>query len=126
MPSFRVAERWVRDTTLPEAVRFVALCWALESYGWHTGQKFHATYARLGRNLGFDWVRKPVGAQMNAALDILRIERERVKAKRVRAAEERRKEKAVGRRVWNRAQYAWVFDPDFLVVPHQPENDRDP
>ena len=64
MPSFRVAERWVRDRSKPEAVRFVAFCWALELYVWLTGQKFHATYARLGLRLGFDWERKPSGAEM--------------------------------------------------------------
>ena len=118
MPSFRVAERWVRDRSRPEPVRFIALCWALESYAWLTGQSFHATYARLGAHLGFDWRGKPSGAQMEASLDILRAERERVKAKRQRAAMARRAEKAVGRRAWNPQQYAWVYEVDFLEVPH--------
>jgi hypothetical protein len=118
MPSFRVAERRVMDRSQPEGRRFIAFCWALESYVWLTRQRFHATYARLGAHLGFDWERKPTGAQMEAALALLWLERERVKAKRERANEARRAEKAVGRRAWDARRYAWVYDPDFLEVPH--------
>ena len=118
MPSFHVTERWVRDRSKPEAVRFIAFCWALESYVWFTGQKFHRTYARLGAQLGFNWEKKPTGAQMELALDVLHRERERVKAKLVLFAELRKKEKREGRRQWNAAKYAWLYEPDFLEFPH--------
>lgn len=118
MPSFNVAARWVRDQSKPEAVRFRAFCWALESYNWLTGQKYHATYARLGARLGFNWEQKPSGAQMEQALDILQRERERVKAKLACFAALRQQEKKEGRRQWNAAKYAWVYEPDFLEFPH--------
>lgn len=118
MPSFRVAERWVRDRTRPEAVRFVAFCWAVESYCWLTGQRFHATHRRLGVHLGFDWEHKPSGDQMEAALNILDLERERVKRKRARFAAARRAEKHAGRRAWKPEQHGWVYEPDFLEVQH--------
>jgi hypothetical protein len=121
MPSFRVAERWVRDASLPEAVRFLHFCYALESYVWLTGQSWSRTYARLGARLGFDWDRKPSGEQMQAALDALRLERERVKARRQEFRHERRAEKRRGRRQPGRAglaQWQAIFTPDFLEFPH--------
>ena len=118
MPSFRVAARWVRDAQRPEPVRFTAFCWALESYYWLTGQRFHATYRRLGHHLGFDWQRRPSGAQMVQALAVLERERERLKAKQARARERRRAEKRQGRRAFPRSHYTWVFEPDFLELPH--------
>lgn len=118
MPSFRVAERWVRDKSKPEAMRLIAFCWALESYVWLTGQKFHATYLRIGTHLGFNWEHKPSSIQMELAIDILHREREQMKAKLARFAALRKQEKAEGRRQWNAAKYAWVYEPDFLEFPH--------
>src|SRR5262245_25599341 len=121
MPSFRVAERWVRDASLPEAVRFVHFCYALESYAWLTGQKWSRTYTRLGAQLGFDWERKPKGAQMEAALDVLRRERQRVITRRDEFGRVRRAEKRRGRRQLGRAggaQWEALFKPDFLEFPH--------
>jgi hypothetical protein len=118
MPSFQVAERWVRDRSKPEAVRFIAFCWALESYVWLTGEKFHRTYRRLGARFGFDWEGKPTGDQMELALDVLSREREHLKARLARFAELRRKEKRAGQRQWDAAKYVWVYEPDFLEFPH--------
>ena len=119
MPSFRVASRWVHDTTLPIAVRHVAFCWAIESYSWLTGQGWQATYTRLGAHLGFDWERKPSGQQMTVALHVLELERERVKMRLDLYRSLRRQEKRQGRRQVRPNATAWVYEPTFLEVPHR-------
>ena len=55
---------------------------------------------------------------MGLALDILRRERERVKARPVRSTELRKQEENEGRRQWNAAKCAWEYEPDFLDFPH--------
>lgn len=111
----------MRDASLPEPVRFVHFCYALESYAWFTGQKWSRTYARLGSLFGFDWHHKPAGVQMTAALDVLRRERERVNTRRKEFRRMRRTEKHGGRRQLGRAgeaQWQALFSPDFLEFPH--------
>ena len=121
MPSFRVAARRVRNASLPEAVRFIHFCYALESYSWLTGQRWSRTYERLGAHFGFDWMRKPTGDQMDSALDVLERERERMKGRRREFGVAHRADKRRGRRQLGRAgQDAWnsVFDATFLQFPH--------
>lgn len=120
MPSFRVAERWVSDWSLSEPVRFIALCWAIDSYARLTRQKFHATYRRLGAHLGFDWDNKPNGSQMVRALEILDEERERFLEKLRQYRKTRRGQKRMGRRQPDRIALVSLYVPDFLVVPHPP------
>jgi uncharacterized protein YdiU (UPF0061 family) len=81
-------------------------------------EKYHATYARLGTRLGFNWEQKASGDQIELALDVLHCERERVKTKFARLAELRREEKRQGRRQFIAAKYAWLYEPDFLEFPH--------
>jgi hypothetical protein len=118
VPSFTVAERWVRDPSKPEVIRFRAFLWALESYCWLTGQRFHQTYYRLGYHLGFDWDEKPNSTTLIAALDVLKEEREAMKRKREEFRQLRRRQKALGRRQPDRVLAAALFVPDFLVLPH--------
>jgi len=43
---------------------------------WFTGEGMHATFDRLGRELGFDWEHRPTMDQLSAAVDILLAQRE--------------------------------------------------
>lgn len=113
---FNVAYRRVVNPDLPEAVRFLALLWCIESYVWLTGQKFEETYLRLGQELGFDWTKKPDGAQLLEAVNLLRAERIRFLEKLKAFVETREKEKNKGQRQPRKIQRQMLYRPDWLLT----------
>lgn len=113
---FNVAYRRVINPDLPEAVRFLALLWCIESYGWLTGQKFGDTYLRLGKEFGFNWVQKPNGLQLTDAVNLLMAERSGFLKKLEVFSETREKEKAKGQRQPRKNQREMLYHPDWLLT----------
>jgi hypothetical protein len=75
MARFTVAVRRALDASHPSRARFLALLWAIDSYGALTGESFHGTFERLGRVGGFGWANKPSDEQITAAVEVLIRER---------------------------------------------------
>ena len=71
MSRFNCASKRVRDTELPEHVRFLAFLWCIESFGWLTRARFQDIYRHLGHRYHYGWKVKPTGVQMISALSYL-------------------------------------------------------
>jgi len=99
------------------AYRFVAFLWCVEQYCWLTGQKFHATVARLGESHGFSFSNRPSEMQLEAALTQLTEERGRFLKKLEVFTASRREKKKLGRTMCSKKEKEWLFQEDFITNP---------
>jgi hypothetical protein len=86
----------------------------LEWYSYLTGQSFHETYRRLGREFGFDESRKPDEAQLVRAAVLLKQERANFHKKLEAFVERRREKKLGGSRQPRKVEVEALYTPDWL------------
>lgn len=102
----------------------MAMLWCIEDYCWLTGQRFQATYTRLGQHLGFDWQNKPNVAQMLEAGCILALERERFLERLAAFETQRKNAKPRGARTPSRNTVDTLYSSTFFATPSVgPEKD---
>ena len=115
--SFNSDARRVEDESRPVGQRYGALMWCIESHCWMTGQRFTKTRERLERHLGYGNGVHASPAQLVAALEVLREERERARHLLDAYHQRRREEKGAGRRSPRKGDGRPSLPDGQLVVP---------
>ena len=111
---FKAEFRHIFDRRWPLAIRYRKFRHCLEWYSYLTKQSFHETYRRLGREFGFDEIRKPGEAQLMSAAMLLRRERANFLKKLEAFVERRREKKSQGSWQPRKAEMEALYTPDWL------------
>lgn len=110
--------RRVRNETLPDKTRLIALVVTLNAFGYRTNQDAGAVLDRLGEGVGFDRSRRPSVDQALEAVAMMERERNAHVEHERGFARRRVREKARGRRQTARSdRQQWLCHSSYESVP---------